>query len=173
MVSIHLRIFVCLTILHTLQPSLNNEYTQNDGKKGESKSKRSSGLHSIDPVVREGPVLGGFTCANNPNIDIQTQLFYYLKHVRRLPLSVPIRSQRRTHTFILLLMSGIESNPGPRTPRYPCGVCTRAVRDIGQRALACDECDKWCHMSCLSMNTPEFDMYANSDLPWYCPLCNP
>ena len=155
-----------------LQPSLNNEYTQSDGKKGESKSKRSYGLHSIDPVVREGPVLGGFTCANNPNIDIQTQLFYYLKHVRRLPLSVPIRSQRRTHTFILLLMSGIESNPGPRTPRYPCGVCTRAVRDIGQRALACDECDKWCHMSCLSMNTPEFDLYANSDLPWYCPSCN-
>ena len=94
-----------------------------------------------------------------------------MKHIHRLPMSIPICIQSRTHRFILLLMSGIESNPGPRTPRYPCGVCTRAVRDIGQRALACDECAKWCHMSCLSMNTPEFDMYANSDLPWYCPSC--
>ena len=27
-------------------------------------------------------------------------------------------------------------------------------------------------MSCLSMNTPEFETYANRDLPWYCPSCN-
>ena len=105
-------------------------------------------------------------------INTQSHLSYYLKHMRTLPLSIPIRSRRRSHAFILLLMSGIEPNPGPRTPRYQCGVCSRAVRDIGQCALACDDCDKWCHMSCLSMNTPEFETYANSYLPWYCPSCN-
>ena len=124
------------------------------------------------PVFRTAPVLGGFTFANVQVINTQLHLFYYLKHMRTLPLSIPIRSRCRTHAFILLLMSGVEPNPGPRTPRYPCGVCSRAVRDIGQRALACDDCDKWCHMSCLSMNTSEFDTYANSDLPWYCPTCN-
>lgn len=43
---------------------------------------------------------------------------------------------------------------------------------MGQRALACDDCDKWCHKSCLEMNTIEFDELANNSLPWYCPSCN-
>ena len=117
-------------------------------------------------------VLGGYAFTRSICRDPRTHLFYYMRHVRRLPLSAPIHSRSRKLTIIFFLMSGIEFSPGPHTPRYPCGVCTRAVRDIGRRALACDECDKWWHMSCFSMNTPGFDMYANSDLPWYCPSCN-
>ena len=43
---------------------------------------------------------------------------------------------------------------------------------MGQWALACDDCDKWCHKSCLEMNTIWFDELANNSLPWYCPSCN-
>ena len=55
---------------------------------------------------------------------------------------------------------------------HACGVCKKAVKNMGQRALACDDCDKWCHKSCLEMNTIEFDELANNSLPWYCPSCN-
>jgi hypothetical protein len=47
--------------------------------------------------------------------------------------------------MLLLLLSGIEPNPVLRAPKYPCGVCKKAVKNMGQRALACDDCDKWCH----------------------------
>ena len=30
--------------------------------------------------------------------------------------------------LLLLRASDIETNPGPRVPKYPCGVCSRAVR---------------------------------------------
>lgn len=41
-----------------------------------------------------------------------------------------------------------------------------------QRALACDDCNKWCHKSCLEMNTIEFHEIANNSLLCYCPSCN-
>jgi hypothetical protein len=44
--------------------------------------------------------------------------------------------------MLLLLLSGIEPNPGPRPPKYPCGICKKAVKNMGQRALACDDRDK-------------------------------
>ena len=33
-------------------------------------------------------------------------------------------------------------NPGPRTPRYPCGSCNKAVRDCHE-AILCNDCDTW------------------------------
>ena len=40
--------------------------------------------------------------------------------------------------WLLLLLSGIESNPGPT--KYPCGECNKPVR-YG-RSIACDNCNK-------------------------------
>jgi hypothetical protein len=68
-------------------------------------------------------------------------------------MSIPVRCHNKRHFMLLLLLSGIEPNAGPRPPKYPCGVCKQAVKNMGQRALACDDCDKWCHKSCLEMNT--------------------
>ena len=87
-------------------------------------------------------------------------------------MSIPIRCHNKRHFMLLLLLRGIEPNPGSRPPKYPCGVCKKAVKNMGQRALACVDCDKWCHKSCLEMNTIEFDELANNSLPWYCPSCN-
>lgn len=75
------------------------------------------------------------------NFNNQTMVFYYQKHYIRRPPMRQIHVTKRSHQLILLLIIGIEPNldPGPRPPRCPCGVCERAGRDAGQRALACDE----------------------------------
>ena len=43
----------------------------------------------------------------------------------------------------LILLSGyVSPNPGLRAPKYPCGVCCKAV-NWGQGAVKCDERDAW------------------------------
>jgi hypothetical protein len=68
------------------------------------------------------------------------------------------------HHLVLLLLSGIEPNPGPRRPRFPCGICDKACKT---NVIACDDCDKWIHKSCLGMTTDELDI-GNSDEKWTC-----
>ena len=70
---------------------------------------------------------------------------------------------------ILLLLSGnIELNPGPRTPKFPCGVCRKACT-WKQQAVACDECDTWYHKQCLTMDTQIYNNLNN--VSWYCCAC--
>ena len=74
---------------------------------------------------------------------------------------------------ILLVISGqIELNPGPKhNIKFPCGECSKAVR-WGQKAIACDTCDKRFHSTCIEMNSFIYDVYENSsDLPWECCNC--
>ena len=74
---------------------------------------------------------------------------------------------------ILLVLSGtIELNPGPKRGniKYPCGECKKAVRTVN--AIACDQCQKWYHTDCLSMNANVFDSYTNDQLlEWTCINC--
>ena len=55
-----------------------------------------------------------FLLSDNTEVDIYTQLLYYLKHERRLPMSIPTRCHNKRHFMLLLLLSGIELNPGLR-----------------------------------------------------------
>ena len=84
-----------------------------------------------------------------------------LKHV---PLSFTIKS----HQMTLLLISGLHPNPGPRRPRYPCGVCSYACKT---GVIACDECDQWLHKECVGMSTTLFTRLGDSSDPWICPQC--
>ena len=69
---------------------------------------------------------------------------------------------------LLLLISGIETNPGPA--KYPCGHCKKPVR-YG-RSIACDHCNQWFHKKCIDMNSIIYDCYAeNSKLEWECYSC--
>ena len=71
--------------------------------------------------------------------------------------------------LILLLISGIEPNPGPRRPKFPCGICSRACK---MQCIACDECDQWIHKSCIGMSSTEFTRLGDSSETWKCPKCN-
>ena len=62
------------------------------------------------------------------------------------------------HTILLLLLlcgdTGAIVNPGPYCPKYPCVLCTKAVK-WGQRAIKCESCDGgseyagWYHVGCI------------------------
>ena len=69
--------------------------------------------------------------------------------------------------WLLLPLSGIESNPGPT--KYPCVECNKPV--CYGRCIACDNCNKWYHKSCIEMHTIFYDCYMeNSKLE--CECCN-
>ncbi len=58
--------------------------------------------------------------------------------------------------IILLLSGNVELNPGPRQPKYPCGICHKACT-WKQEAVACDSCDVWFHKKCMLMNTEFYE----------------
>ena len=49
-----------------------------------------------------------------------------------------------------------ETNPGPRTPKFPCQLCGKAVR-WNQKAIACDHCSTWLHTACINMPSQEYE----------------
>ena len=71
---------------------------------------------------------------------------------------------------LLLILSGsIEVNPGPRV-KYPCGEYNKAVGTVN--SIACDQCQKWYHLKCISMNMNVFNCYTNDNLlDWTCCNC--
>jgi len=59
-------------------------------------------------------------------------------------------------------------NPGPDV--YLCGFCEMFVGDE-DKAVCCDSCDKWVHISCdpaLSDSLYNYMVQNPSDEPWYC-----
>jgi hypothetical protein len=84
--------------------------------------------------------------------------FLYSKHHTQCILFTA--KDTSSHHLILLMLSSIELNPGPRRPRFPCCICDKACKT---NVIACDDCDMWIHKSCLGMTTDEFNNIGNSD----------
>ena len=69
---------------------------------------------------------------------------------------------------ILLLIAGIEVNPGPYTPKFPCMFCGKAAR-WKQRCLQCNLCSAWYHADCLGMWTSLYKEHEeHPSLSWIC-----
>ncbi|XP_038049838.1 uncharacterized protein LOC119723314 [Patiria miniata] len=73
----------------------------------------------------------------------------------------------------LLLAGDIERNPGPRTPKYPCGECTRACTSYkgAKASILCESCEVWFHSDCVGLTDSALDTLGRSDLPWECYRC--
>lgn len=81
-----------------------------------------------------------------------------------------VNKDSHSHRLVMLLIGGVENNPGPRRPRFPCTVCSKACK-TNHQALACDCCDKWTHKNCVNMSTSSYLRLGDSDEQWKCPGC--
>jgi len=61
-----------------------------------------------------------------------------------------------------------EPNPSPRTPKFPCAVCNRAVR-WSIPGVQCDSCDMWYHTKCMGMCEEVYQGLHN--VSWECVNC--
>ena len=71
---------------------------------------------------------------------------------------------------MLLQAADCELNPGPKGPKYPCLVCTKAVR-WNQQAIACDNCEGCYHTNCIDMGSHIYHALAKPDVSWICCQC--
>ncbi|CAC5398880.1 unnamed protein product [Mytilus coruscus] len=110
----------------------------------------------------------------NP-VTSSVQTYYWIKsckkHMQLTQQKFKTIRERSTQRLILLLLSGIETNPGPRRPRFPCTICQKACKI---ESIACDDCDKWTHRNCIGMSTSEYSNLGKSEDTWTCPsYCKP
>ena len=73
-------------------------------------------------------------------------------------------------TLLLTKCHYPEPNPGPRTPKFSCGACQKAVKTIDQ-GIMCDNYNTWFHINCENINNSMYNCLAGSDASWRCTNC--
>ena len=124
-------------------------------------------------------LLLGILAANDSNYDNQnlsiSSALAHLKTLKRSfnasPFQITQTHPSKTSIFLLLLLSGdIQLNPGPRPPKLPCGVCSKAVKwDHLAPSVCCDSCNVWYHQGCMAMPDAVFEGLKN--VSWECVKC--
>ncbi len=69
----------------------------------------------------------------------------------------------------LLLIGGVEQNPGPVSD-FLCGLCCMRVTYCGY-SVCCSLCDLWYHRKCSNLSLPEIRR-LRPDHTWRCPSCS-
>jgi hypothetical protein len=52
---------------------------------------------------------------------------------------------------------------------FPCGKCFLECE--GEKAIACDNCDKWFHQKCESLSNIHFSVLGKSSFSYFCSDC--
>ena len=74
---------------------------------------------------------------------------------------------------ILLQACDVERNPGPRQPKYSCGVCSKACSSYkgAKVSVLCESWDTWFHSNFAHISDYVFNTLTRTDLPWECCRC--
>jgi hypothetical protein len=73
------------------------------------------------------------------------------------------------YIFILLIANAfdIETNPGPRAPKWPCGACKKAVKWNPKRPSICgDNSETWFHIDCQHVHSGVSRYMDASNMSW-------
>ena len=54
--------------------------------------------------------------------------------------------------------------------KFPCGICQKEVKSK-HKAICCDLCDQWIHISCNKLTKTDYNKMMNSNLLWFCKKC--
>ena len=95
----------------------------------------------------------GLPSVTNMSLSINESNINLLQVVVGRSKSLKVPSSRIAANLILLAMAGdVELNPGPRKPKYPCSVCSKAVKQ-SDPAFCCDQCNLWIHNKCSGLSS--------------------
>ena len=76
--------------------------------------------------------------------------------------------------MVILLISGdVQLNPGPttRTPKYPCGVCSKNV-NFNHKVMECEDCLTWYHIKCVNIGDKMYQVHTHhNSYTWACLKC--
>ena len=71
------------------------------------------------------------------------------------------------------ILSGKMLNP-VNNLSCPCSICNKNCLK-NQKAIQCDICDKWCHISCDGTSVEDYQFYQttndNPEIEWFCLYC--
>ena len=93
---------------------------------------------------------------------------------------VTVNRNKWLFSISLLISGDVHPCPGPvrsttsksKKPRYPCVRCGGAVRG-NSRAVSCDGCDEWTHLSCSAISTREYrsSIITGAEISHTCNRC--
>ena len=74
---------------------------------------------------------------------------------------------------VFLVLSGdIETNPGPKPPKFHVGIAIKLVAITKEPCLAlCESHNTWYHAACVNIDTSLLSVLERSSCPWECPNC--
>lgn len=55
--------------------------------------------------------------------------------------------------------------------KFPCVSCSKPVK-TNQRAILCDCCGNWVHLTCSKLTISDYQLLENTEEPWWCIECN-
>ena len=75
-------------------------------------------------------------------------------------------------SLLLCISNDVHPHPGPPRggPKYPCGVCRKAIRWSNTRKAVA--CDVWYHTDCMGMNSDTYDALNQTNVTWICANCD-
>ena len=120
-------------------------------------------------------VIHSHSSASERHRPIRTTLTLGISHLvstrkpSHLSTQNPSKIHNKLYISLILSMHDIKINPGPRSPKFPCDICHKAVTS-SQRGVACDTCDTWHHTTCMHMSSTVYDSLHN--ISWHCISCS-